>query len=82
MEDGKIMGIDETIKQNEKNKNSLKPQVLKTMTYFKTMISFCLNCKRIKNNINPRVSRISTRTITFLSKCAVCNSKISTFTKE
>ena len=48
----------------------------------KTMLSYCLKCKRNTENINPRVSKTINGKAMILSKCAICGSKKSKFIKE
>ena len=46
------------------------------------MKSFCLKCKKDTENINLRVSNTSNSRKTILSKCAICDSKKSSFIKN
>ena len=46
------------------------------------MESSCLKCKKYTKNINPQVSSTSNGKMMILSKCAICNSKKSTFIKK
>ena len=48
----------------------------------KTMLSYCLKCKRNTENINPTVSKTINGKAMILSKCAICGSKKSKFIKE
>ena len=43
------------------------------------MESYCLKCKKYTKNIDPQVSSTSNGKVMILSKCAICNSKKSTF---
>ena len=43
------------------------------------MESYCLKCKKYTKNIDPQVSSTSNGKLMILSKCAICNSKKSTF---
>ena len=45
------------------------------------MESYCLKCRRYTENIDTKVSS-SINGKTMISKCAICNSKKSTFIKE
>ena len=49
---------------------------------YKTMLSYCLKCKKNAENVNQRVSKTSNGKTMILSKCAICSSKISKFIKE
>ena len=45
---------------------------------YKTMLSYCLKCKKKKKNtesIDPKVSATSNGRTMILSKCATCGSK-------
>ena len=46
------------------------------------MKSYCLKCRKNTENINPRVSKTSNGRTMVLSKCAMCDSKKSTFVKN
>ena len=52
IEEGKKIGINEVIKRNEVINNNLKYQI-----EYKTMLSYCLKCKKNTESINPRVSK-------------------------
>ena len=41
----------------------------------KTMLSYCLKCRRNTENINPKLSRTSNGKTIILSNCAICRSK-------
>ena len=76
IEEGKKIGIDDTIKHNQIINNSL------ISIKYKTVSSHCLKCKKNTNSINPRVSRTNDGKTRILSKCAVCGSKKSRFIKK
>ena len=44
---------------------------------YKTMLSFCLKCKKNTENINERVSKTISGKIMILSKFIICGSKKS-----
>ena len=46
------------------------------------MQPYCLKCKKNTESINPKVSKTSNGKTIILSKCAICDSKKSTFIKE
>ena len=48
----------------------------------KTMLSYCLKCRKNAKSKNPKVSRARNGRIILLSKCAVCDSKKSKFIKQ
>ena len=49
---------------------------------YKTMLSYCLKCRKNKENINPRVSKTNNDKKMMLSKCAICGSKKSKFLRK
>ena len=49
---------------------------------YKTMLSYCLKCKKNTESINPKVSATSNGRTMVLSKCATCGSKKSKFIKK
>ena len=49
---------------------------------YKTMLSYCLKCKKDTENTNPVISKTSNGKTMILSKCAVCGSKKSRFIKK
>ena len=52
---------------------------------YKTMLSYCLICKKKKKNIesiNPKVSATCNGRKMILAKCAICGSKKSKFFKK
>ena len=49
---------------------------------YKTMLSYCLKCKKNAENINPKVSKTNNGKTMMLSKCAICGSKKSKFIKK
>ena len=51
-------------------------------TIYKTMLSFCLRCRKNTESKNPEVEKTKNGRIMLLSKCTVCNSKKSKFIKE
>ena len=48
----------------------------------KTMLSYCLKCKKNTENINPEVSKTSNAKIMMLSRCAIYGTKKSKFIKK
>ena len=46
------------------------------------MKPYCWKCKKNSENINPRVSQTSNGKTMVLSKCAICDSKKSSFVKN
>ena len=63
----KKIGIDEVIKRNESINKSLNSK-------YKTMLSYCLKCRKNTKNINPKISKTNNGKIMLLSKCAICGS--------
>ena len=62
-----------------------KKQILINLFKYKTMLSYCLKCKKKKKNTestDPKVSATSNGRTTILSKCAICGSKKSKFIKK
>ena len=49
---------------------------------YKTMLSYCLKCRKNTENKNKKVVRARNGRIMLLSKCAVCDTKNSKFIKE
>ena len=49
---------------------------------YKTMLSFCLSCRKNTESKNPKVEKTKNGRIMLSSKCTVCNSKKSKFLKE
>ena len=49
---------------------------------YKTMLSYCLKCRKNTESKNPIVERSKNERITLLSKCAVCDSKKSKIIKQ
>ena len=47
----------------------------------KTMLSYCLKCRKNTKNINTRISETSNGKTMILSNCAVCGTKKSKFIK-
>ena len=52
------------------------------MHKYKTMLSYCLKCRKNTENINPKTSRTSNGKTMILSNCAICGSKKSKFIKK
>ena len=48
----------------------------------KTMLSYCLKCRKNTKIINPRVSKTNSGKAMILSKCAICSSKNSKCIKK
>ena len=44
---------------------------------YKTMLTYCLKCKKNTESIDPKVSETSDGKTMILSKCAICSSKKS-----
>ena len=59
-----------------------KKQIEINLFKYKTMSSYCLNCKKNTENINPKISTTSNGKTMILSKCAVCGSKKSKFIEK
>ena len=55
---------------------------LRFYSIYKTMLLFCLKCRKNTESINPKVTRTKKGRIMLLSKCAVCDSKKSKFIKQ
>ena len=51
-------------------------------TIYKTMLSYCLKCRKNAESKNPKFVRTENRRIMLLSKCEVGNSKKLIFIKE
>ena len=49
------------------------------MHKYKTILSYCLKCRKITQNTNPKVSGTSNGKTMILSNCALCGSKKSKF---
>ena len=49
---------------------------------YKTMSSYCLNCRKNTESINPRVWKINNGKAIILSKSAICGSKKWRFIKK
>ena len=54
----------------------------KSLNYIKTMLSYCLKCRKNIENKNPKVVRAKNGMILLLSNCVVFNSKKSKCIKE
>ena len=50
--------------------------------FIKTMLPYCLKCRKNTETKNPKVVKTKNGKIILLSKCEVCNSKKSKFIKE
>ena len=59
-----------------------KKKIMINLFKYKTMLSYCLKCKKNTESVNPRVSATSNGRTTILSKCAICGSKKSKFIKN
>ena len=55
---------------------------MKIQTAYKTMLSYCLKCRKNRESKNPKAVRTKNGRIMFLSKCVVCDSKKVKFIKE
>ena len=53
--------------------NSIENKIFK----YKTMLSYCLKCKKNTESIDPKVSATNNGKTLILSKCAICGSKKS-----
>ena len=53
-----------------------EPIIIESLKY-KTILSYCLKCKKNTESLNPRVSKTSNRKTKLLSKCVMCESKKS-----
>ena len=49
---------------------------------YKTILSYCLKCRKNTESKNLEAVRTKNRRIMLLSKCAVCNNRKSKFIKE
>ena len=49
---------------------------------YKTMLSYCLKCKKNTDSINPKMSETSNGKTMILLRCAICGSKKSKFIKK
>ena len=65
--------------RNKKSKISI---TVKSKTIHKTMLSYCLKCKKNTESKNPKAVKTKNKRIMPLSKCAVCESKKSKFIKQ
>ena len=54
----------------------------KSLNYIKTMLSYCLKCRKNIENKNPKVVQAKNGMILLLSNCVVFNSKKSKCIKE
>ena len=49
---------------------------------YKTMLSYCLNCRKNTKNINQKISETSNGKTMILSNCIICGTKKSKFIKK
>ena len=49
---------------------------------YKTILSYCLKCRKNTENINPELSTTSNSKKMIVSNCAICHSKKSKFIKK
>ena len=49
---------------------------------YKTMLSYCLKCRKNTDSKNPNVAKAKNGRIMLLWKCAVCDSKKAKFIKH
>ena len=52
------------------------------MYKYKTILSYCLKCRKNTENINAKVSKTSNGKTMVLSNCAICGKKKSKFIKK
>ena len=57
-------------------------KLLDKMHKYKTMLSYCLKCRKNTKNINLKISVTSNCKTLILSNCAICGSKKSKFIKK
>ena len=57
-------------------------KLLDKMHKYKTMLSYCLKCRKNIENTNPKMSGTSNGKTMILSKRAICGSKESKFIKK
>ena len=57
-------------------------KLLDKMHKYKTMLSYCLKCRKNTKNINLKISVTSNCKTMILSNCAICGSKKSKFIKK
>ena len=68
--------------------NAMKLLILVQSLKYKTMLSYCLQCKKKKKkkenakSVNPRVTKTNNGKTMILSKCTICDSKKSRFIKK
>ena len=63
----------------KKLKEKVFIKLLDKMHKYKTILSYCLKCRKITQNANPKVSGTSNGKTMILSNCALCGSKKSKF---
>ena len=63
------------MKKEIKNSNDKK-------TIYKTMLPYCLKCRKYTENKNPKFERTKNGRIMALSKCVVCDSKSQNLLKS
>ena len=49
---------------------------------YKTILSYCLKCRKNTKNINPKISENSNGKTMILSNCIICGTKKSKFIKK
>ena len=57
-------------------------KLLAKMHKYKTMLSYCLKCRKNTKNINPKILGTSNGKTIILTNCAVCVSKKSKLIKK
>ena len=71
------------LKENIRMIKKAKKEILINSFKYKTMLSYCLKCKKKKKkkteSIDPQFSATSNGRTIILSKCAICGSKKSKF---
>ena len=56
--------------------------ILINLFTYKTMLYYCLKCKKNTESIDPKVSATSNGKTMILSNCAICGSKKSKFIEK
>ena len=69
------------MKEETKNLKTLS-SLSKILVYYKTILYYCLKCRKSIENKKPKVLQTKNGKIMLLSKCTVCGSKKSKFIKE
>ena len=49
---------------------------------YKTMLSFCSDCRKNKKNVNPKILETSNAKTMILSNCPICGGKKLNFIKK